>query len=244
MTFRTIRFMRLLPAVTLVACLSLFLFSCAEDPPLKIGFVAGLTGRVADLGVASRDAVLFAIEEQNNAGGVSGRRLQLVIRDDQQKPEALKQAIRELVDEQVVAIVGPLTSSMAVLAQPLVNSSQVVMISPTAKTDQLSVQDDFFLRMTTPLSKNAEQLAAQAINPLGLKRFAVVYDLSNRAFTESWFKSFKTALDGGGGEIIFEEEFTSHPEAHFLPIAKRILASQPDGVLLLSNALDTALLQP
>ncbi len=222
--------------------LAVSLASCSEDPPLKIGFVGGLTGRVADLGVAGRDGVVLAVEEKNQAGGIAGRKLELIIKDDRQEPEFAKQAVRELDSEGVVAIVGPMTSSIAVVIQPLINASQTVTISPTVKTDQLSGQDDFFLRVTTPLSRNAVHIANHAVTNLQLKKFAVAYDVSNREFTETWLGFFKQALLEKGGQITVAEEFLSQPEIRFLPIAERMLASEPEAILLLSNAIDTALL--
>ncbi len=242
MTDRKFSCVTRLSVTAFVLFVALFLVSCTEDAPIKIGFVAGLTGRVADLGVAGRDAVTFAIEEQNQAGGILGRPLELVTRDDQQDVKTLKRAVEELIDQHVVAIIGPLTSSMAVVAQPLVNANKVLMISPTAKTDQLSGLDDYFLRVTDPISKNAQKLASHVTQEMDLKRFAVVYDLSNRAFTETWLHSFTNALETHGGQVVAVETFTSKPEAHFLPIARRILQSEPEGVLLISSAIDTALL--
>lgn len=226
----------------LVVALCLVLTGCSEEPPLKIGFVGGMTGRVADLGVAGRDGVIFAVEEKNLAGGISGRMVELVARDDQQDADVAKRVVGELFEEQVVAIIGPMTSSMAVVIKPVIDADRTVTISPTVKTDQLSAQDDFFFRVTTPLSSNARQLATQVVNDLHLQKIAVVYDVSNRAFTETWLDYFKTALQEHGGVVIVEEEFNSSPTVHFLPIAERIMASSPDGVLLLSNAIDTALL--
>ena len=242
MLSRRILFLKQLSVVILILGVCLSVASCSEELPLKIGFVGGLTGRVADLGVAGRDGVIMEVEHINRSGGIGGRKVELVIKDDRQDAESAKQAIRELISEQVIAIIGPMTSSMAVVIQPLISSSQTVTISPTAKTDQLSDQDDFFLRVTNQLSRNAEQLAAHAVKGLGLKKIAVVYDVSNRAFTETWLNYFEKLLLQNGGQIAVAEEFTSQPDVHFLPIAKRILATKPDGVLLLSNAIDTALL--
>jgi len=135
-----------------------------------------------------------------------------------------------------------MTSSMAVAIKPVIDADQMVTVSPTVKTDQLSAQDDFFIRVTTPLSSNAVKLATYAVNTLHLQKFAVIYDTSNRAFTETWFNHFKTALQERGGEIVAKEEFSSGPSVHLLPIAERVMASNPEGVLLLSNAIDTALL--
>jgi len=242
MTCRKVKSQRWLPAVLLIACACLSLSSCSEEPPLKIGFVGGLTGRIADLGVAGRDGAILAVEEKNQSGGIAGRKIELVVRDDRQEPESAKQAIYDLTSEEVIAIIGPMTSAMAVVIQPLINSNQTVTVSPTAKTDQLSGQDDFFLRVTTPLSRNAEQIAVHAVKNLNLNNFAVIYDVSNRAFTETWLNYFRKASLENGGQIVLVEEFNSQPNVHFLPIAERILATNPDGVLLLSNAIDTALL--
>ncbi len=231
---------RYLTVLTVALCP--VLLGCGEEPPLKIGFVGGMTGRVADLGVAGRDGVILAVEEKNQTGGISGRMVELVARDDHQDADAAKQAVGELIEEGVVAIIGPMTSSMGVVIKPLIDAGQTVTISPTVKTDQLSAQDDFFFRVTAPLSSNARQLAAQVVNDLHLQKFAVVYDVSNRAFTGTWLNYFSAALQELGGEVIAEQEFSSSPAVRFLPIAERVMASSPDGVLLLSNAIDTALL--
>ena len=242
MICRTVQLLRQLPVVILIIGVCLSVSSCSEEPPLKIGFVGGLTGRVADLGVAGRDGVILAIEDINQSGGIAGRKVELVVRDDRQDDESAKQAIRELIKEDVVAIIGPMTSSMAVATQPLVTNARVVAVSPTVTTDQLSGQDDFFMRVTAPLSRKAERLAGYVVNKLNLKKFAVVYDVSNRAFTETWLNSFNKSLLANGAEVVVAEEFISQPDIHFLPIAKRILKTEPEGVLLLCNAIDTALL--
>ncbi|MEN8687913.1 MAG: amino acid ABC transporter substrate-binding protein, partial [Desulfuromonadales bacterium] len=54
--------------IALAIVLCLVLVACDEARPMKIGFVGGMTGRVADLGIAGRDGVIFAIEEKNQAG--------------------------------------------------------------------------------------------------------------------------------------------------------------------------------
>lgn len=226
----------------LLVGLCLPLWSCRETAPLKIGFVGGLTGRVADLGVAGRDAVILAVEEKNQAGGIAGRKVELVVKDDRQNDKSAREAIRELASEQVAAIIGPMTSAMAAVMLPMINSNQIVTVSPTVKSDQFSGQDDFFFRVTAPLSRNAEQMALHAVKDLHLKRFAVVYDVSNRAFTETWLNHFSKTLLANGGQIATAEEFNSQPNVHFSPIIDRLLQTHPEGVLLLSNAIDTALL--
>ncbi len=242
MLYRRVRFRLHLSYLLLCFCLCLVLSSCGEDVPLKIGFVGGLTGRVADLGVAGRDGVILAVEEKNQSGGIAGRQIELIVRDDQQYAEHARLAVKDLNKENVLAIIGPMTSSMAMVVKPVVDAEQIVMISPTVKTNQLSDQDDNFLRVTTPLNKNAERVADYASNQLGLKKFAVVYDVSNSEFTETWLNHFQKTLEGFGGEVLIAEEFSSHPDVRFLSIAEKVLETGPEAVLMLSNAIDTAML--
>lgn len=192
--------------------------------------------------MAGRDGLIYAFEEKNSSGGVAGQKVELIVRDDKQDPVVARQAMQELVNEGVVAVVGPMTSSMGVVLKPVADKTETIIISPTVKTDQLSAQDDYFFRVTTPLSNNAEQIAFYATHKLGLQKFAVVYDVTNRAFTETWLNYFREALGQNKGQIVSAEEFVSRPDIHFLPIAERAIAESPDGVLLLCNAIDTAML--
>jgi len=223
-----------------LAILLPLLISCQEQSPLKVGFVGGLTGRVAGLGVAGRDGVLLAVEEVNRAGGVKGRKLELLARDDQQNDEIAKQVTGELIDNGVVALIGRMTSAMAMTMQPQVNQARVVLISPTVTTNRLNDQDDYVFRLTYPLKTNAEKTVNYALAH-GLKSFAVTIETGNAAFTEDWYESFRKPFEAAGGRIVQVERFKSGEEGGFLGIAERLLKAKPDAVLLLSGAMDAAL---
>lgn len=220
--------------------LVLSLSGCKEQPPLKIGYVGGLTGRVSGLGIAGRDALLLAVEEVNARGGVNGQQVILITRDDQQQAEIAQQAIKELVDSGVVAIIGPMTSSMAMAMHPLASSNQIALISPTVTTNQLSDSDDYFFRLTLPLKTNAEKTAEYALSH-GLNRFAITIETGNAAFTEDWYESFRKLFEAGGGQIVYTQRFKSGEEGGGLQTAERLLKENPDAVLLLGGAMDVAL---
>lgn len=223
-------------------CLLLMLLPAChkEESALKIGFVGGLTGRVAGLGVAGRDAVQLAVEEFNRSGGLRGRMIEIVSRDDQQRPEIAEKAVGELIDNRVVAIIGPMTSSMAIACQPVVNREQVVMISPTVTTNQLNDQEDFFLRMSLPLKVNAGKLAGYALAH-NIRSVAVSLETGNRAYTEDWLASFREPFEAQGGRVLLVERFKSGADGGFLAQAQRLLGAGPDALLLLSGAMDTAM---
>ena len=112
----------------------LCLFACSPPAPIVLGFVGALSGRVADLGVEGRNGVTLAVELRNKAGGVKGRQVELLAEDDQQNPAMARQAVGKLIDLKVDALIGPMTSAMAMVVVPQVNQAQLVMVSPTVTT--------------------------------------------------------------------------------------------------------------
>ncbi|PKO62138.1 MAG: ABC transporter substrate-binding protein [Betaproteobacteria bacterium HGW-Betaproteobacteria-18] len=226
--------------VTLV--ISTLLVACHAREPIRLGFMGGLSGRVADLGIGGRDGVLLAIELRNTSGGVGGRLVELIAEDDQQEPEIAKQAVSRLINNKVAAIIGPMTSAMAVATVPLVNSAQLLMVSPTVTTPDLAGIDDYFLRVIDSTTEYARKSADYHFSVRGNRRVAVAYDLRNQSYTESWLKDYRKVFEAAGGAIVAAVPFTSSDESHFSELAQRLLQPRPDGVLILANSVDTALL--
>ncbi|HEY4745858.1 MAG TPA: ABC transporter substrate-binding protein [Desulfuromonadaceae bacterium] len=232
----------ILTLVVAGVCALLPLTGCQKKEPVRIGFVGGLTGRVADLGVAGRNGAMLAVEEANAAGGIGGRQVELVVRDDQQNPEALKRSIADFVSNSFEVVIGPMTSSMAVVAVPLVNGSKTLLISPTVTTTELSGMDDNFLRVISTTKEYSEKNAVYQFDKVGHRRVAVIYDLDNRSYSEDWFKGFRTAFEGRGGSIAATMTYRSAGEPVFTDLAAEMLKSRPDLVLIIANAVDAAMI--
>lgn len=220
--------------------LLLFVGGCPRSP-IPIGFVGGLTGRLSELGVSGRNGVQLAVEEINAAGGIRGRPLNLIIKDNRHDRQQARQAVQSLIDAGVVAVIGHMTSAMSLSTQDIINRRQTLMISPTTSTDQLSGRDDYFLRVATASSLEARAQARYGVNKLGLKRFAVIYDLANQGFTVNFHDHFQEELESLGGKLVCSRPFRSGADLAFLEIAKAVLATEPQGILLISGALDTAM---
>ncbi|MCX9157055.1 ABC transporter substrate-binding protein [Niveibacterium sp. 24ML] len=215
--------------------------ACGKPEPVRLGFVGGLSGRVADLGIGGRNGATIAVEEINAAGGVKGRPVELLVRNDEQDPKLALKAVDELLALPVDAIVGHTTSAMSVTTVARVSERKVVMVSPTSTTDELSQRDDYFFRVVAATRDNAARNAGYYL-ARGFKRAAVIYDLNNRAYSESWFKAFATPFLQGGGQLLSVSTFTSRPEIHFGELADAALAKSPELVILVTNAVDTALI--
>lgn len=226
-------------ALILVACSAV---ACGRPDPVRIGFVAGLSGRVADLGISGRDGATLAVEECNRAGGVSGRPVELLVRSDEQDPEIARRVDRELAGLGVVAIVGHMTSAMSVAALPVAAETGVPLVSPTTTTSRLEGLDDQFLRVVSTTRVYARLMAGHLGGPAGLRSVAVVCDLGNREYTESWLAEFRRRFEELGGRVARVETFNSGGPVRFEELARRASAPGVDGVVLVASAMDTAML--
>lgn len=230
----------LLAFVLVIAAIGVF-SSCKDSSPIKIGFVAGTTGKVADLGVGGRNGVMLAVEQRNAKGGVNGRPIELVIRDDEQNPDTAKKVISELVAQNIEAVIGPMTSSMAMAMVPVVNSSKTILLSPTVTTKDLAGQDDNFLRVISTTAMYAEKNATYQIR-LGRRRVSAIYDIGNKSYTESWLNDFRSVFEKLGGKVVSVSQFKSGDNTRFAISATEILSSKPDLVLILANSVDAGML--
>jgi branched-chain amino acid transport system substrate-binding protein len=218
------------------------LLGCADEEPIRIGFVAGISGRVADLGISGRDAAQLVIEQCNQAGGIAGRKVQLVIKNDQQRPEVARQAVEALIEENVVAIIGPMTSDMGIATTPLANAAEILMVGPTITTELLSAKDDYFFRVSSTTRDYASRSAGYQISSRTMRSIAAAYDLRNRSFCENWLANFKKIFMAGGGQVLVTIGFETGADRTFLEIARELLEAEPDGILIIANSVDAALL--
>ena len=219
----------------------LFLQSCAPKEPVRLGYLGGLSGRFSDLGVDGRDGVLLAVEMRNKTGGVKGRPIELVVRDDRQESAAARQAMSQLLDLKVEAVIGPMTSSMAADVVPLANAAQVVLLSPTVTTSALSGIDDYFFRILAATSHFAKTSAENHYERLGLRRIAAISDSRNGAYTESWLNDYRSAFATYGGKVVANIRFASDSSVSFPDLARDLLNVQADGILILANSVDAAM---
>lgn len=225
----------------IIFCIVLLLTGC-EREPIRIGFVGGMSGRVADLGVGGRNGAQLAVEERNAHGGINGRPVELIIRDDEQDSRTAVKGTRELIQQKVEAIIGPMTSSMALAVVPIINKARLVMVSPTVTTTELSGLDDFFLRILPDTSTYAPKSAHFHFEKSGLRRAAVIYDTGNSSYTVSWLNGFRKAFERLGGRVVTVNSFKSGENVGFSPIVRDLLRHKPDLVVLVCSAVDAALL--
>lgn len=226
---------RVLPGIALAALLA----ACSPPPPLQIGFIGGLTDRNSDNGQSGLKGVTLAIEQFNRDGGLGGRMVELVARDDAQNRETAAQSAQALVDARVDAVIGPFTSGMAEVIVPITGKAGIFQVSPTITSMAFYGKDDNLFRINRTTRDNARDYAKVMLER-GQKRIAVAYDVRNRNFTESWLREFEEAVASRGAAVVGRVPYESAPDVDFARVVRDMLQPQPDSLFFISGALDVA----
>ena len=218
---------------------SVLLFGCGPEAPLRVGFIGGLSDRNSDNGQAGHNGVILAVEQVNRAGGINGRKVELVSRDDAQNRETAARSADELAAEKVEAVIGPFTSAMAAALVPVLAKTDTLVISPTITSMDFFGKDDNLVRINRSTRDNATDYA-RVLFGRGQRRIAVAYDIRNRSFTESWLKEFRKAFTDVGGTLAAEVPYESRPDVDFSDVVGKMLKGQPDGLLYIAGGIDVA----
>ncbi|MCP5269251.1 MAG: ABC transporter substrate-binding protein [Zoogloeaceae bacterium] len=216
------------------------LAACGAPESVKLGFISGQTGPFSDLGTAGLNGAIMAVEQRNAAGGVEGRPVKLIIRDDEHNTAKAQAAFEELVKEDVAAIIGPMTSSMAVSLVPLANRHRIVLMGGTVVTNSLSDLDDFFLRAISPTPHYASHTAAFHIQHVHPRRIAVIFDAANRDYAENWAMDYVTALQKTGDIHTNLIEIDSRTPQDMAVASETLLKTPPDLITCVCSARTTA----
>lgn len=231
-----------LRGIIVLALASFAAAGCRRAEPIRVGLVAGLTGRHYGLGVSCRNGAQLAVDELNSRGGVGGRPLELLVRDDAQDPDVARRAVRELIGAGVVAIVGHATSAMAEATLAIADQEHVLMVSPTVSSPIFWGRDDWLVLMDASASATAQAMAARMVRMRPELQVSILYDLSNRTYSDAWRESFGRELRLRGGRIGRELPFASGTVTSYGTLVEGVLGVGPDAVLVIANALDTAML--
>jgi branched-chain amino acid transport system substrate-binding protein len=177
----------------------------------------------------------LAVAEINAKGGVSGRRLALVIQDDSAKPEVAVAAARVLyADSRVVAVIGHLTSAATLAAAPVYGSGRrpLAVISPSASAPSLSRAGPYVFRVCPTDVAHGTQLARFAFRRYGARSAAILYQ--NDEYGRGIRGTFSQEFTRLGGRLISDDPYV--PEIpSFEPYLRRLRQRGGAEVLLIAG---------
>ena len=191
-------FRRLWPQAVAVTTLGLLMSSPAlAVEPIKIGLVAALSGQSAKSGEALTRGLTIAIEEINADGGILGRPVELIRRDDESNPAKGMLAARELIQrEKVTVLFGGLDTPVSLAIVPLANQMKVPFMGAWAagtSITQNGASDNYVFRVSAMDEIVDEALVQYGIDEYGMQKPGML--LINNPWGESNEKGFRHALE-------------------------------------------------
>lgn len=144
---------------------------------IKIGMNLEMTGVASTLGPHALIAAEMARDEINEAGGIDGREVELVVEDNRSTPEQASIAVNELLREDVVAIVGPVQSTQAAVAFPTTNRAEIVSMSPGSAKPGLTAENrPWAFRNALLDDQVATGIVQELVETEGIERTGIVVD--------------------------------------------------------------------
>jgi ABC-type branched-subunit amino acid transport system substrate-binding protein len=141
MSKKTIITVVVVVVVVVAVVLALALRPTEEEPPIKIGGIFCMTGGLAAMGDLISQSAILAVEEINDAGGVLGRNMTLLIEDSATNDATAFEAYKKLVEvDGVEIIVGPMISGAVMSSGAYAEAQEVCMVSPSASSPLITIQ--------------------------------------------------------------------------------------------------------
>src|SRR5580704_4389765 len=175
----------------------------AANEPIKIGYLPALTGPSSSTGVGINRGTVLAVDEINAAGGVDGRKLELIVRDTQSDPTKAVNAVAELTQRQKVALIwGPVNSGEALAATPLIERDKVPMIHPCWVDQLIDVKKYPMAFRNAPTNQQIGGAANHyVVDVLKLKKVAVISDTTG--YGTASVEAYVPMLKSKGAEVVF-----------------------------------------
>ena len=178
---------------------------------IKVGANFELTGNVANYGNATLEGLQLAIDEANEAGGINGKKIELVSVDDKSEAaESINAATKLISDDDVKVIVGPATTGLVLAETQTATDAKVPIIAPCATSPEATVENGkvkpYVFRSCFIDPQQGEVMATFAAKDLKAKT-AVIYVDNSSDYSKNLAKVFKEKFEAAGGKVVMEEAF-------------------------------------
>lgn len=208
-------------------CAAAYAPSAFAQGTTKIGFHAGLTGPAAADGNSGLAAAKLAVEQINGAGGVNGKKLELVVYDDQGKPEQTVPVANKMVGDGVRAVVSTGFSGPSRAAAPIFQKAKIPYIAAIAFAPEITRTGSYMFRVTS-MGEVQGRAAAKLIGGMLHKKRAVLLTIKTD-FGKTLATGFKEASPKFGVELLKEYEY-SPGDRQFGPLIASLKADNPEVI--------------
>ncbi|KLU59141.1 leucine-specific-binding protein precursor [Peptococcaceae bacterium CEB3] len=208
----------------------------AAGGTIKVGGDLELSGGQAMFGQEAQNGIKMAFDQINAKGGVlGGKKLTLDVADNKSDPGEATIAATKLVGDNVVAVIGPMTSSLVAAATPVVTDSKVPLITPSGTNAKLTMAaggkvQPYIFRPCFIDPFQGQVGAKFAFDTLHAKTAAVIIDQKSD-YAKGLADTFIANFTAAGGKIVDQEKYASG-DKDFTTILTRIKGTNPDLIWL------------
>jgi branched-chain amino acid transport system substrate-binding protein len=215
--------------------------SLRADDPIKVGEYGSLTGKEASFGQSAHKGIVMAVEEANAAGGVLGRKIELLTEDNETIPGQSATVAKKLISrDKVIALIGEVSSGRSLEAAPVAQAFHVPMIAPAATNPKVTQSGTYIFRVCFIDPFQGTVIAKFVAGNLKAKKAAILSSVSN-AYSVGLAKYFREKFTADGGTIVAEQKY-SEGDKDFRAQLTAIGAVGPDVVFVPGYYTEAALI--
>jgi branched-chain amino acid transport system substrate-binding protein len=198
---------------------------------IKIGEFGSLTGDNASFGISQNNGVQMAIEEINTAGGLLGKKIDLIVEDNQTKQGETTTIVRKLISQDhVSAIIGEVASSKSLEAAPICQASKIPQIATAATNPKVTQTGDYIFRVCFTDDFQAVVIARFVLEKLQLKNIAFMTDVK-QDYSVGLTNIAKDYLVKNGATIVKEQSYSSG-DKDFRAQLTDLKSGNPDVIII------------
>jgi branched-chain amino acid transport system substrate-binding protein len=213
----------------LLVALSLYT-GIAFSQTIKIGVITDRVGVSKPYSEPATEGVVFGADEINRRGGVLGRKIELLIEDDQSRPDISAALARKLVDQGAVFILSVSLSPATQQQQTVTMEAKTPQMTPMNSADYLTTQlDNPYFWQTGPLGSTQIATLLAHARSKNFKRVALITD--NSELGQAIAKAFKGTLEKAGIQIV-AEEVVARGATTAMPPMQKLRAANPEAMFL------------
>lgn len=174
---------------------------------IKVGVFGDTSGPTSSFGQSTKNGIELAFSEINAAGGVAGKKLEMIFEDDQGTPALAKTVVSKLINQdKVQAVLGEVASTNSLAAAPVAQEARIPMITPSSTNPQVTAVGDYIFRVCFIDPFQGAVMAKFAANTLNAKTAVVMGDVSSdysKGLTEFFEREFVKL----GGKILANQSY-------------------------------------
>jgi branched-chain amino acid transport system substrate-binding protein len=202
----------------------------ADAATVKIGTFGPFTGPAAGLGLEARKGIEFAVAQFNAAGGINGKKAELVAYDDRGNRAEAVSVVRKMIENDgVQAIIGGSLSLTSIAAAPVVNEAKIPMIAAYSNAVGVVKGEDHIFRWASVADVQGWVMAHHAMKERNLKTFAIL--MQDEEYGRGIVNGAERAIEELKGKVVYKKAFAP-AEREFRAIMTEVKALGVDSVIM------------